>query len=123
MSRPSALPASPLLRFTAAACALLVFALTLLAASPEAHGWLHATDHASSCPAHAKHAPAPAPEADACAVVLLASTVDIPVEPLALTPPQLVAGGVSPVTAADFYLVSPRYLRQPERGPPSSRIS
>lgn len=105
-------------RSLAAAGAALVLALTVFAASPAAHEWLHAT--AGTCHGHGHdHGPATSGDDDAgCAVVLLASGVDLPVEPAAALPPRLVARGVTPVTAAEPLLVSPRYLRQPERGPP-----
>ena len=108
-------------RILAAGCAALVMALTLFAASPLAHDWLHAGEKQHTCRDHP--APAPAPEEHDCAVVLFASTADVPVGPLALVPPRVIAGALSPVTAAEFFLISPRYLRQPERGPPTSRLS
>ncbi|MBL9209332.1 MAG: hypothetical protein JNL92_02640 [Opitutaceae bacterium] len=108
--------ADRLRRLLALGCAAMVFALTIFAASPEAHGYLHAHqdcpshDHATSEPDHS------------CAVVLFASGVSLPVGPLFVTPPTTVPAGISPVTAAEVFLVSPRYLRQPERGPPLSWV-
>lgn len=108
--------ADHLRRLLALGCAAMVFALTIFAASPEAHRVLHADD---GCPGHS-HGPA---ESDhSCAVVLFASGVALPVGPLYVTPPTTVAAGISPVTAAEVFLISPRYLRQPERGPPSSWV-
>jgi hypothetical protein len=105
-------------RTLAAGCAALVLALSIFAASPAAHAWLHA--ESGGCSGHAHPAPQPADDDDAgCAVVLFASGVSLPVAPAFLTPPTLAVQGVSPVTAADAFLVSPRYLRQPERGPPA----
>lgn len=98
-------------RVFASGCASLVLALTIFAASPTAHGLLHDGDH--------QHAVSD----DACAVVMFASGVSLPVAPLAITPPTTVAQGISPVTAAEVFLVSPRYLRRPERGPPVSWVS
>lgn len=92
-------------------CAALVLALTIFAASPSAHGLLHDDDH--------QHAV----DDEGCAVVMFASGVSLPVAPLAIIPPTEVVQGISPVTAADPFLVSPRYLRHPERGPPSSWVS
>jgi hypothetical protein len=92
-------------------CAVLVLALTIFAASPTAHGLLHDEDHQHSV------------GDTGCAVVMFASGVSLPVAPLAITPPTDVVQGISPVTAADVFLVSPRYLRQPERGPPSTWVS
>lgn len=132
MSRPAPIALSPLRRLIAASCAALVLALTLFAASPLAHDWLHAAEKHHTCANHKTAeptTPTPLPlahagaDADTCAVVLFASGVDIAVGPIALLPPQLAVGSISPVTAAEFYLVSPRYLRQPERGPPQSWVS
>lgn len=108
-------------RALAAGCAALVMALTLFAASPLAHDWLHAAEKRHTC--HDHPAPVPSAEGHDCAVVLFASAADVPVGPLALLPPRVLAGALSPVTAAEFFLISPRYLRQPERGPPTSRLS
>lgn len=115
--------ADRLQRWLACGCAALVLALTIFAASPTAHAWLHdeRPAHAhTNCPDHGQ----PAAEVDhTCAVVLFASGVSLPVEPLAITPPVDLPVGISPVTAAEVFLVSPRYLRQPERGPPLSWVS
>lgn len=118
-ARTNALP-TPMRRIVAAACAALVFALTIFASSPIAHEWLHAVEKKHTCNEHpAPTTPPASTTADHdCAVVLFASGVELPVGPVSLTPPRVLAPGVSPVTAAEFYLVSPRYLRQPERGPP-----
>ncbi len=122
----SAIRTTPLLpdlprRVLAAACAVLVLALTILAASPAAHASLHDDGH-DHCRGDA-HGHAPSSEDHSCAVVLFASGVSLPVAPVAVLPPTSVPLGVSPVTAAEVYLVSPRYLRQPERGPPAVRVS
>lgn len=98
-------------RLLATGCAALVLALTIFAASPSAHGLLHDDGHSV------------ATGEDGCAVVMFASGVSLPVAPLSVTPPVSVPQGISPVTAAEVFLVSPRYLRQPERGPPSSWVS
>ncbi len=102
--------ADRLRRVLAGGCAALVFALTIFAASPVAHNLLHDADHG-----HAN-------SEDSCAVVMFAGGISMPVGPLAITPPSAVIAGESPVTAAEVFLVSPRYLRHPERGPPVSRI-
>lgn len=96
-------------RALALGCATLVLALTIFAASPIAHQWLHSDDVAQG-------------DHD-CAVVLFASGVSLPVGPIHIAPPQEAIGAVSPATAAEIFLVSPRYLRQPERGPPASWMS
>ncbi len=114
--------ADRLRRFIAAASAALVLALTIFSASPTAHAWLHAD--ASDCSGHTIPHDSDHSAKDAgCAVVLFASGVSLPVGPADLTPPALPPQGVSPVAAAEFHLVSPRYLRQPERGPPLSWVS
>lgn len=92
-------------RFSAAGCAALVFALTVFAASPLAHDWLHASD------AHEDEA--------GCAVVLFASGVALPLAAPAIEPPNFVTDRVALATGGDVDLVTPRYLRQPERGPPA----
>lgn len=98
---------SDLLRcIVAAGGAALVLALSVFAASPVAHNWLHAdSDHATR-----EHG---------CAVVLFADGVSLPLDPLAVPLPIEATRELSPSTAAEVFLISPRYLRQPERGPPS----
>ena len=108
-------------RGLALACAGLVFALTIFAASPVAHAWLHVQHQ--GCAGDEGHETTAPIESDSCAVVLFASGVSLPVGPIAITPPTEAVQAISPVTAAEIFLVSPRYLRQPERGPPSSRVS
>jgi hypothetical protein len=124
MSRPPAVFTVPLLRYFAVVCAVHVLALTFFAASPVAHEWLHAAEKPASCHHHdeSEHAPGLPPDHD-CAVVLFAGGVDLPVSPPALVPPRVVAREISPVAAVEIYLVAPRYLRQPERGPPVSWVS
>jgi hypothetical protein len=97
-------------RWAAAGCAALVLALTIFAASPSAHASLH-DEHVDS------------PGEHTCAVTLFASSASLDVAPNAITPPTLVAQGIPPVTAAEIFLAAPRYLRQPERGPPASWVS
>lgn len=94
-------------RLLAAGCAAMVLALTIFAASPVAHDWLHADDdHAA---AHV---------ADGCAVVLFAAGVSLPLAPITAPLPGEAPHLGAPATAVEVFLVSPRYLRQPERGPP-----
>jgi hypothetical protein len=97
-------------RLLAGGCAGLVLALTIFAASPTAHGLLH--DDAGTGLTD-----------DGCAVVLFANGVSFPVGPIAIIPPEVVTKSASPITAAEVVLVSPRYLRQPERGPPSRWVA
>jgi hypothetical protein len=109
-------------RALAALCAGLVFALTLFAASPTAHNWLHSGSFSHSCPGDAKSQPDSSSGDHDCAVVLFANGVESPIGAITLAPQHVVTRAVSRATAAAFYLVSPRYLRQPERGPPLSRV-
>ena len=101
--------ADRLRRLLAAGSAVLVLILTILAASPAAHGLLH-RDGAQTA------------GDDACAVVMFASGVSLPVGPIAILPPTTLRADVSPATATEVFLISPRYLRQPERGPPTSLV-
>lgn len=91
-------------RLCAAGSAALVLALTILAASPAAHDSLHADRTARTD--------------DGCAVVLFAGGVSLPLDPPALRPPATIVREIAHATAVEVLLVSPRYLRQPERGPP-----
>jgi hypothetical protein len=97
-------------RLLAAGLASLVLALTVFAASPAAHDWLHLDDDA------------PAKSEDGCAVVLFANGVSLPLDPITAPVPQDAVWSVSLVSSAEVFLVSPRYLRQPERGPPVSWV-
>ena len=89
-------------RFGAAGAAALVFALGLLSASPELHSLLHDTDGD-----------------DGCAVVLFANGVSAPLGAIAVTPPAPEWVEQAGVVAPEIFLTAPRYLRQPERGPPA----
>ncbi len=123
MLRPRHL-AELLRRALAAGCVGLVLALTAVTASPAAHEWLHQVEQEHTCHHHpAKSEPQSTHAADHdCAVVLFANGVDLCVGPFALTPPVALVAGVSPITAAAPDLVAPRYLRQPERGPPCAWV-
>ncbi|HVS53637.1 MAG TPA: hypothetical protein VHD62_14880 [Opitutaceae bacterium] len=100
-------PTADLLRrLVAAGCAALILALTVFAASPAAHDWLHAKDGAHGD--------------DHCAVVLFASGVSLPLGAIAALPPTATIRAAAVPAAEEIYLASPRYLRQPERGPPVS---
>lgn len=101
-------PAGFLRRLIAAGAAAVVLALAVLASSAELHGRLHAADQ-------------PCGE-DGCAVVLFAGGVSLPLEPVAARPP-CGAGDLQPAARrAEIFLPKPRYLRQPERGPPAHRV-
>lgn len=106
MLLPRILRAELLRRFVAAGSAALIFALTLFAASPAAHERLHACEHHTTT------------VEDGCAIVLFANGVAPALDALAIAPPQATARDFTPATAAEIFLITPRYLRQPERGPP-----
>ena len=111
-------------RLLAAGCAALVLLLGLMAVNPALHDLAHQSASADkpAC-AHQDHGPA-TPPADqtkgghVCAVTLFA-------QGLALATP-LVAPDTTPVAWHDLIfsaveeplLTAPRYLHQPERGPP-----
>lgn len=101
--------AEMLRRLLAAGSAALVLALTVFAASPSAHGMLH--DHDGAI--HAD---------DTCAVVLFAGGVSLPLETPAPLPPVVAWQPLVPAIAEEIFFTSPRYLHQPERGPPSDLI-
>lgn len=115
MSRPNPSALTELLRrLLASGVAALVLALTVFAASPTAHAWIHG-DH--------EHAHAPVgdqPGEHGCAIVLFAGGVALPLDAISVAEPLVFSQAISPTTAAEVDLVSPRYLRRPERGPPSA---
>ncbi len=104
-------PAGFFHRLVAAGSAALVLALALFAASPELHDSLHR----DRCKAHAHD---PAAEGDRCAVVLFASGVEPAPAPLEIAAPAAAWRPAAPAAAEEIFLTTPRYLRQPERGPP-----
>lgn len=96
-------------RLVAVGAAVLVLALTVFAASPALHEHLHDathTHHDESCP-----------------IVLFASSADAPPAPLSAPIPPLATRLLAPSIAREIFLSPPRYLRQPERGPPASLVS
>lgn len=111
MSRPNPSALNELLRrLLASGVAALVLALTVFAASPTAHGWIH-SDH--------EHAPVADGQGEHdCAIVLFAGGVTLPLDAITISGPLVFSQAISPTTAAEVDLVSPRYLRRPERGPP-----
>ena len=90
-------------RFLAGGAAALVFALGVFGASPVLHDWLHGQN---------------TPADDGCAVVLFAAGVSVPLGAIAVTPPAAMWREFARPVAREIFLASPRYLRQPERGPP-----
>jgi hypothetical protein len=91
-------------RFLAGSAAALVLALGVFAASPVLHDWLHGADATTVD--------------DGCAVVLFANGVSAPLGAIAITPPAADWRELARPIAREIFLASPRYLRQPERGPP-----
>jgi hypothetical protein len=91
-------------RFLAGGAAALVFALGVVAASPALHNWLHDTEDTTAD--------------DGCAVVLFANGVSVPLGTIAVAPPAVEWSEFARSITREIFLASPRYLRQPERGPP-----
>lgn len=96
-------------RLLAAGGAALVLALTVFAASPKLHDWLHATDDCN--------------DGDSCPVVLFAHGVASPVAIQAEPPPLGDCRSPAQAEPTPIFLAAPRYLRQPERGPPVRLVS
>jgi hypothetical protein len=100
--------------------AALVFGLALASASPDLHAWLHGETaaHGHEACRHTEHAPAKDDSHEhRCAVVLFANGADLPFAAVVVL---LRDPASSPVALAPeaLHLAPPRYLRQPERGPP-----
>jgi hypothetical protein len=91
-------------RLIAMGCAALVFALGLFAASPALHEQLHHHAHSSSD--------------DGCAVILFAGGVSMPLAVTAMPPPSAEWREQPYLGSTEIILDSPRYLLQPEHGPP-----
>ncbi|GAB1488092.1 hypothetical protein MASR2M8_05350 [Opitutaceae bacterium] len=113
-SRPSATPS----RVLAFALAWLVFGLSLVSSSPEAHALVHRAEQASphDCD-HAHSAPTESTE-HVCAVVLFAGGIELPAA-IYLPLPVVTVAPTAQTAYAALFLPVPRYLRQPERGPPA----
>lgn len=99
-------PAPLLRRLLAAAGAALLLLLTVAAASPALHHWLHA---------HGAEGPS-----DNCAVVLFASGVTLAATAIAVAAPRPAWREQPRAAVVELFLSAPRYLRQPERGPPAA---
>jgi hypothetical protein len=92
-------------RFFAAAGVALLLLLTVSAASPALHHWFHGNhDDAAS---------------DNCAVVLFSSGLALAVTAIAIAAPRASWSPLAPAPLTELFLTAPRYLRQPERGPPA----
>lgn len=94
---------APLIRWVAASCALLVWLLGLLAASPELHAVLHQDAD------QAEHA---------CAVTLFSQGVDGAVSPSVFTVTPLLLLDDTPPAIAVCQAAAPRYRLLPGRAPP-----
>jgi hypothetical protein len=105
MLRPLRRHAELLRRLLAGGAAALVFALGVFAASPALHDWLHGADAT--------------PADDGCAVMLFASGVSVPLGAIAIAPPVDHGRQTRCIVPREIFLAAPRYLRQPERGPPA----
>ena len=113
---------SPFHRALAWVCAALVLGLAFVSASPGAHQWLHTFAEQHTCPDHVAPQPDPVSDEHACAVVLYASGVDTPLAGCAVEAPWIATNRLAPVVVAEIWLIAPRYLRQPERGPPAGWV-
>ena len=103
--RPSAEARLLLLRRLIAGLGVgLVLLLASASASASLHHWLHAngTDEAG----------------DQCAVILFATGLTAAVAAIAVAAPGSVRLAFTAPAPLEIFLASPRYLRQPERGPP-----
>jgi hypothetical protein len=87
----------------------LVLALTVFAASPKLHDLLHDEDGCN--------------DGSTCAVVLFAHGVSVPVALQAERPMIAAWHETIHETPERIFLAPPRYLRQPERGPPVNCFS
>lgn len=107
------------LRALAFALAWLVLGLTIVSASPEAHAFVHQPEQAASS-GHCDHDhSAPTESAEhVCAVVLFSGGVDLPTADF-LPLPAMALVPAAATEYAPLFLPAPRYLRQPERGPPA----
>jgi len=90
-------------RVLAVTCATLVLALGIFAASPDLHGRLH-VDHGLGD--------------DGCAIAVFSGGVSTPVAAIAVPLPPVAWRIYAHVAPGELLLSSPRFLRQPGRGPP-----
>ena len=110
-------------RLVASLAAALVFALTVFAASPELHAWLHSYDAPGTHHAHPEGHPAPdagPDQDDDCAVVMFAQGV---VAALLLVFFGIVAWRIAafaPVHVERLVSRAPDFLLPPLCGPPVS---
>ena len=81
----------------------MIFTLGLFAASPVLHQQLHSADSAYE---------------EGCPIVMFATGVSLAVAVTAPLPPPAHPVDATRPAVAELFLDSPRYLLQPERGPP-----
>jgi len=107
MSRPTAtaeISAPWFHRAFAGLAVALLLLLTVSAGSPALHHWLHGeAGHETN---------------DNCAVVLMVSGIVLATATIVVAAPRLSWNEFAPPSVEEIFLTAPRYLRQPERGPP-----
>ena len=104
-SRPLHLPVR--LRVVAVCAAALVLALSALTRAAALHASIHERDHLA------------VPHGEAgCAITLFAQGVTLPAGTDAIVTPERTWRMTAQRPAGELSLPSPRYLHQPERGPP-----
>ena len=93
-------------RVCGAGSAALVLALTVFAACPQLHDWLHHGESAGGD--------------DGCAIALFANGVSQPLGAIAVAAPVAAWCEQALPAATEIFWAAPRYLHLPERGPPAS---
>jgi hypothetical protein len=91
-------------RILAGGCVALIVALAAFGANPRWHERLHPGQ--------------PLGEGDGCAIVLFAAGVALTLALTVMVPVLVEWPELPAVTQRKIFLLPPRYLRQPERGPP-----
>ncbi len=104
-------PTDRVQRLLATGCSALVLVLALSAFSPALHAIFHTTGEA------------PATEIDDCAVVLFSGGTSCPVTDITAVRSATALRADRLPEICEIFLVPPRYLRQPERGPPLVGLS
>jgi len=111
-------------RLLAAGCAGLVLLLGLMAVNPALHDLAHriATDDKPACAHHEHgHATPPADQTTnghVCAVTLFAHGLDLTIPVVAPVATPVAWHDLIFPAVEETLLTAPRYLHQPERGPP-----
>jgi hypothetical protein len=108
-------------RALAVGAAALVMMLTVLAVSPQLHADLHAADpsHAHHQGPDHSHSHSETPHTDeGCVVTLFAAGVTAAPAPVVVLAPTVRHTPATFSPRAEVFVSSPRYLHQPERGPP-----